>query len=283
LFVEAAWQTLAGTYFDTVPNAMGCDSTITTTLSLDSFLDASISSVSALCANNGPITLSAVSPVGTWSGTGITDVDSGIFDPAIAGAGSYQIVYVTGGNCGDSDTIIISVYEVPALSFVTTPESCNDENDGAVDLTVSGGAIPYTYLWNDQGASTIEDLTSLSPGSYAVIVNDSNSCSVTGTIYVIESTQLCFTPYVYIPNIFSPNADGENDKLFVQGKGIVEIVFIIYDRWGEKIFETNDLSTGWDGAFKGKPMNEAVFVYYVKATLINESIVEKTGNLTLVR
>lgn len=280
---DGSYISQAGVFYDTLATISGCDSIIATTLSLDSFLDASISSVSALCSNNGPITLSAVSPVGTWSGTGIVDVDLGIFDPAIAGAGSYQIVYVTGGNCGDSDTINISVFEVPSLSFLVTDESCSGENDGSVDLTVTGGAIPFTYLWNDQGGSTIEDLAVLAPGVYSVVVVDSNTCSVTGNIYVVASSELCFTPYVYMPNIFSPNADGENDKLYVQGKGIDQLTFIIYDRWGEKVFETNDQAIGWDGTNKGKTMNEAVFVYYVKATLINDEIIESQGNISLVR
>ena len=54
-------------------------------------------------------------------------------------------------------------------------------------------------------------------------------------------------------------------------------------RWGEKIFETNDLTHGWNGLFKGKPMNEAVFVYYVKASLINNETIESQGNISLVR
>jgi gliding motility-associated-like protein len=83
--------------------------------------------------------------------------------------------------------------------------------------------------------------------------------------------------------VFSPNGDGENDKLFVQGKGIEQLTFVIYDRWGEKIFETNDLTNGWNGLFKGKAMNEAVFVYYVKASLINNETIESQGNISLVR
>lgn len=52
---------------------------------------------------------------------------------------------------------------------------------------------------------------------------------------------------------------------------------------GERIFETNDLSNGWDGSFRNKPMNEAVFVYYVKVSLLDSVTVEEKGNLTLVR
>jgi gliding motility-associated-like protein len=281
--LAGAFQTVAGNYNDTVTAASGCDSIITTTLSLDPVLDASISSVPGMCLNGAAITLSAATPGGIWGGTGITDATTGLFNPAIAGVGTHQIIYITSGTCSDVDTTLISVYELPVLSFASTPESCEGQGNGTIDLTVTGGAVPYTYLWNDQGSSIIEDFDSIAPGTYIVIVNDSNSCTGTGSISVVESTIACYTPYVYVPNIFSPNGDGENDKLYVQGKGIEEMTFIIYDRWGEKIFETNDLTNGWNGTYKGKAMNEAVFVYYLKAAFNDESIVEKKGNLTLVR
>jgi len=274
-----------GVYMDTLigANVNGCDSIITTTLSLDPLQDATISSVPGMCLNGAAITLSAATPGGIWGGTGITDATTGLFNPAIAGVGTHQIIYITSGTCSDVDTTLISVYELPVLSFASTPESCEGQGNGTIDLTVTGGAVPYTYLWNDQGSSIIEDFDSIAPGDYTVIVNDSNSCTVTGSISVVESTIACYTPYVYVPNIFSPNGDGENDKLYVQGKGIEEMTFVIYDRWGEKVFETNDQGTGWDGTYKGKAMNEAVFVYYVKASLINNETIESQGNISLVR
>jgi len=283
VLLGGAFQTVAGNYNDTVAAASGCDSVITTTLSLDPLQDATISSVPGMCLNGAAITLSAATPGGIWGGTGITDATTGLFNPAIAGVGTHQIIYITSGTCSDVDTTLISVYELPVLSFASTPESCEGQGNGTIDLTVRGGAVPYTYLWNDQGSSIIEDFDSIAPGTYIVIVNDSNSCTGTGSISVVESTIACYTPYVYVPNIFSPNGDGENDKLYVQGKGIEEMTFVIYDRWGEKVFETNDQGTGWDGTYKGKAMNEAVFVYYVKASLINNETIESQGNISLVR
>jgi gliding motility-associated-like protein len=88
---------------------------------------------------------------------------------------------------------------------------------------------------------------------------------------------------VFIPNIFSPNNDGNNDILYVRSEGIKELEFVIYDRWGEKIFETNDATQGWDGTYKGKELSTAVFSYYVKATSYGGESVEKKGNVTLVR
>ena len=77
----------------------------------------------------------------------------------------------------------------------------------------------------------------------------------------------CFRPIVdyefviWVPNIFSPNGDGNNDVLYVRGKGVQDVLFKVYNRWGEKVFESTSLDDGWDGTIRGKDVNNAVFVY----------------------
>ncbi|MDP1746498.1 MAG: gliding motility-associated C-terminal domain-containing protein [Bacteroidota bacterium] len=90
-------------------------------------------------------------------------------------------------------------------------------------------------------------------------------------------------PAILVANVFSPNNNGTNDVLHVLGKGIAEMQFTIFDRWGEKVFETTDVNTGWDGTYKGKPMNIGVFVYFIKGKFINGEIINKKGNVTLLR
>lgn len=90
-------------------------------------------------------------------------------------------------------------------------------------------------------------------------------------------------PSVFVANVFSPNGDGSNDILHVLGKGIEELQFVIYDRWGEKVFETTNINNGWDGTFRGKPMNIGVFVYFVKGKYKNGDTINKNGNVTLLR
>ena len=71
---------------------------------------------------------------------------------------------------------------------------------------------------------------------------------------------------VFLPNAFTPNGDGINDVLLVQGKGIKLIkTFRIYNRWGELVFETTDLTEAWDGMHKGKLQDVGTFVYYITA------------------
>ncbi|OFY86037.1 MAG: hypothetical protein A3F72_21575 [Bacteroidetes bacterium RIFCSPLOWO2_12_FULL_35_15] len=87
----------------------------------------------------------------------------------------------------------------------------------------------------------------------------------------------------FVPNAFSPDNDGANDLECVLGKCIQDFYFAIYDRWGEKIFETTDQKNCWDGTYKGKLMNTAVFVYYLKVTLTTGELINKKGNITLIR
>jgi gliding motility-associated-like protein len=88
---------------------------------------------------------------------------------------------------------------------------------------------------------------------------------------------------LFVPNAFSPNGDGNNDTLKVLGKGIAELEFAIYNRWGELIFKTHDAKQGWDGNYKGQKSEPAVYAYYVKARMRNGKEVFKKGNVTLIR
>ena len=93
-----------------------------------------------------------------------------------------------------------------------------------------------------------------------------------------------FIPSVFAPpNAFTPNMDKDNEQICIYGNCIKEIKFFIYDRWGEKVFETTDITQCWDGTYKGKPLNTAVFVYYLKATLTTGEKIMKKGNVSLVR
>ena len=89
---------------------------------------------------------------------------------------------------------------------------------------------------------------------------------------------------IYIPNAFSPNGDGINDILYARTYGQwSELNLIIYDRWGRLIFETTDSNTGWDGTFKNKTENPAVYMFYLYARTNTGIEYIKKGNITLVK
>ncbi len=151
-----------------------------------------------------------------------------------------------------------------------------------VELTATGGTnyqwYPPLGLSCDTCATTVAN-PKTSQG-YTVTTYDSNNCRLIDSVVVTVN----FNSSVYIPNVFSPNGDGVNDVLFVLGHGIRNMELVIFDRWGEKVFETTDQRDGWDGTFRGEILNPAVFVYQFKAELEDmvEPVVSK-GNITIVR
>ncbi|MBO9728271.1 MAG: right-handed parallel beta-helix repeat-containing protein [Chitinophaga sp.] len=88
---------------------------------------------------------------------------------------------------------------------------------------------------------------------------------------------------VYIPNTFTPNNDGKNDVLLVYGYIIKQMHMTIFDQWGEKVFESNNQTTGWDGQYKGKALPSGVYIYVCHLTLTDGSKTEKKGVINLIR
>jgi gliding motility-associated-like protein len=260
-----------------------CGDTATLVIQVNDQFDATIDPAGPFCENGPAITLTAADNGGIWSGTGITNTANGTFAPAIAGSGNHEITYTISGSCGDADSINISVIPAPVLTMAGTAESCMGAADGTASTTISSGTPPYVILWNT--TSTSPSISALAPGVYTVVVTDDQGCSNTAFFQVDSSFTECETiiPTIYIPNIFSPNGDLVNDVLYVRGQGILEINFSIYDRWGEELFNTKDLATGWDGTYKGKNVDPAVFVWHLKATFVNGEFIERTGNLSLMR
>lgn len=86
-----------------------------------------------------------------------------------------------------------------------------------------------------------------------------------------------------VPSAFSPNGDGNNDILYARGAAVETLVMKIYNRWGQMVFETNNINHGWDGKYNGVPQEMDAYAYVLYATFIDGSGVEKKGNVTLIR
>ena len=138
---------------------------------------------------------------------------------------------------------------------------------------------------------TIDDLSSFSPNAspeetttYTVTVTDINTnCSAARNVTVFVRQVLCGEPNIFFPNAFSPNGDGNNDVLMVRGNAISSIQFSIYNRWGEKVFESFDKEVGWDGTFNGQQVGSDVYGYYLRVVCLAGDIYETQGNVTVLR
>ena len=282
VFLGGAWQSTAGNYVDNFTTAT-CDSMVTTTVIVNGANDPTILPAGPFCFNDPTTTLGAASPGGYWSGTGILDSITGNFDPGTAGLGTHVVSYTTAGGCGGTDTVSITVNIGPTLSDVVLDETCIGANDGIIDLMVSGGTLPYSYLWDN--GDTTQDLNGVPPGTYIVTVTDAEGCANNLTIDVDNADEICviIEPHVYLPNIFSPDGNGENDILYVRGAGIIDVTWMIYNRWGEEVYRGATLSEGWDGNYLGQPENTGVFVYYLEALMITGETLTMKGDITLLR
>ncbi|HEX8677200.1 MAG TPA: gliding motility-associated C-terminal domain-containing protein, partial [Segetibacter sp.] len=90
-------------------------------------------------------------------------------------------------------------------------------------------------------------------------------------------------PVIDVPNAFTPNGDGINDKVFVRGFGITKITWRIYNRWGTLIFETTDRAQGWDGTYNGSLQPKEVYHYALAVEYSDKTKYEKKGDITLLR
>ncbi|RFS22366.1 hypothetical protein DVR12_11160, partial [Chitinophaga silvatica] len=88
---------------------------------------------------------------------------------------------------------------------------------------------------------------------------------------------------IYVPNLFSPNGDGINDIEYVYGTAIAQLEFRIYNQWGQLVFTSKDQRQGWDGTMDGRRQPVGVYVYIVKATMQDGTVITKKGNITLMR
>lgn len=271
-----------GTHLITYMISGTCGDTAAAFIVVDSIRDASILSPTSYCDNIAVVSLSSATAGGLWSGSNVNA--TGQFYPSVAGPGNYQVIYTLPGSCGSADTVTLRVNDAPVLTLTGTTESCTGSQDGSANATVTGGTSPYSYFWNTNETTAL--ISQLEAGTWSVEITDANGCRVADSVTLDPSTVDCndINGVVYIPNIFAPNStDPSNTSLFIFGQGIKNIDLKIYDRWGELIFESKDIKVGWDGTYKGKDMDQGVYVYMAAVEMMNGELIKKNGNITLVR
>ncbi len=177
--------------------------------------------------------------------------------------------------CGGifSDTVIVSLN--PPISFDAGPDRVKCDND-TVQLHGTPGFANYLWSNNDTTSSITVD----KPGLYWLQVTDDNGCVAKKSVTVSLKDCMQF----YIPDAFTPNHDGLNDifKPVISGN-LAHYSFVIYNRFGQKVFESTDLSQGWDGSFHNMKSPAGIFVWTCSYQFAGGNVEYKKGTVVLMR
>ena len=273
------------TYYATVTDSCGntASDSIKVTINPYTPLQLTVSNDTTICGGN-TVLLDANPSLGlpdyiySWS-PNVTVIDSVTVAPS--SSTSYVVTVTDECNLTITDTINVTVYPINAdfaYSFIT--------NQSAQFQNQSTGAI--SYFWDFGDSSTDSTSTAENPihnylndGTYTVMLITTNSEGCADTLY--QTIVVLPDFYFYFPNAFTPNANGRNDLFMGYGAGIKTYRMMIFDRWGEKLFETTDLHTGWDGTFKGEKSPSAVSVVRFDLEGYHYEIKKYLGSVTLVR
>jgi gliding motility-associated-like protein len=269
----------AGTHTCIVTDANGCSDLQSVIITSPPPILLSVTTTQTSCSNNtGSANVNSSGGAGTfsylWNPGGQTTASvSGL------GAGLYLVTITDSAGCSVSQSVNITQVAGPVAS---AGNNVTIEEGTSTTLIATGGG---TYLWNN-GETTAS--ISVSPNiqtEYCVTVTDFTFCSDTSCVTVFVEVPCPSNENLSVPNAFSPNGDGSNDDFCLLGwtNCINGFLVNIYDRWGEKVFESGDPAFCWDGTYRGKQMDAAVFVYYITAELTNGHKVLREGNISLLR
>lgn len=285
----------AGTYTVTVTDIKNCTATFAYTLNEPEPIIAVIPTPEPpRCF--GEMTFITVTSASGGSGSGYNfSVDNGPLTPiggsVPAGAGSRLVRVFDGKGCSFETTVVI---DGPDQILISVNEIIEIDLGDTIQLNpIIVSEFPITtYQWTPSTALSCIDCPNPSAfpsnsTNYTLIVTDSNGCTASAQIRVTVSKRR----YVFIPDAFTPNADGINDIFSVfTGKGVKSINFLrVYNRWGAQIFEALDIDPensgqiGWDGRFKGDMMEPGVYIYTAQVSFIDGAVLLYRGDITLLR
>ena len=207
----------------------------------------------------------------------------------------YTLIIKENACFNDTEHVTVFVEPYPAITITTNPSVSGPIIAGtAVQLSASiGNEVLLTdYEWTPGTGLSCQHCynTIASPSlttTYTFTATSNYGCTSHADVTI---SLMCDNSQVFIPNTFTPNGDGHNDRFYVSGKGIGSVLRLsVYNRWGELMFEThntnaNDPAAGWDGTYKGVVLEPDVFVYIVQVTCeLGGQPYNFKGDISLVR
>jgi len=290
--------TQPGTYYPklVVVTDFGCNSSLTDTVRVYRTPEPVINGGPIVCLNN-ELVLNATTRVAdtslTWKwepGAGGAGSTADRISVKYGQTGTFPIRLEASNLLGCKGDTVVQI-TVPPLPEINITEDPVIPVGGSIVLPVSYSGNIVNYNWIPATNLSCDDCPNpvANPKfttKYMVQVTDNNGCMNTRGITVNVQ---CNDKNYFVPNTFSPNNDGRNDRFYPRGSNITRISSMkIFNRWGEQLFErrnfsANDPAAGWDGTIKGKPANPDVYIYVVEFICENAAIIPFRGNVMLVR
>ena len=274
-------------------NAQGCMDTTEQVLILTGFDPVAVNPGIFKCVEDTVQLYASGGTIYSWSPpTGLSNpnISNPLAFPSSTTFYTVTVSHINGTDTCKSDLLT----QVSVLPFSYNTASITVSSTTLIlgeSVTINLNGFTYTGSINvvptapivSQG-NNVYVLTPTKTGEYTIYFTDQNGCRhALKTIYVEVTTNVCNEDVVYLPTGFTPNGDGANDVLFIRSNFVTEVYLTIYDRWGEKLFETNDIKKGWDGLYKGKALDQGVYGYYMTFTCNNGEQSFKKGNITLMK
>lgn len=191
-------------------------------------------------------------------------------------ANSYTIEVIDSHSCSTTKNISIQSPAAIEYDLITNNPSCIGNDDGSIEILVSGGTEPYSFVFDDIYMPT-NSISGLTEGYYNAQIIDANNC-----VQTISQIALNDNPIdcINIPNAFTPNNDGINDTWIIQGiDKFPNSVLQVYNRWGQAVFSSATKDKEWDAYFNGKLVPAGTYVFYLILFNGNEPY---TGTVTVV-
>ena len=275
----------------------GCSETETVTFADFQILAGLSSEAEILCLGN-EIELPVSIPLDNddiftfeWVGDDLdlTDPSTPIANPTSSTV--YQVTISNEQGCSNTQFIEVDVVDIDLGlgNALADPDTIFIGN--STQLSVSSEE-DLNFIWTNAGtlnddsiADPLASPTDIGETEYTVTVTDENGCVTTRTVTVVVLSRACEEPFIFFPNAFSPNNDGENDELRVRANEnfIDEVYWIVYNRWGEKVFESNSINETWDGRFNDELVSPDAYGYYLRVNCTGGETFEKRGNVTVLR
>jgi len=202
-------------------------------------------------------------------------------------SGEYTVTVTDMNTCTDIINVIVTDSSVVPPNFIVSAEKDTIYKGQSTQLWATE-LQGFIYAWSPSASLNNAGIhnpiaSPTATTTYYLMLTDQWGCVYTDTITIYVNEVICDESNIFIPNAFSPNDDNFNDVLYVRGIVIDEMYLSIYNRWGEMVFESRNISKGWDGMYKSRMSEPGVYVYYLEVICIDKQEYFKKGNITLLR